>query len=125
MKMEVTTTNELINQHHGNKTIIAHYCGMNRAAAAKHLDNNGIVVIDGEVYIKKGKVDNSRYLPKTSRKYYWQFIPVVQSILSSGETIDAVAELMCESHSAHTRDSERRGWIERITNWISSGEIVV
>jgi hypothetical protein len=119
--MKVMTTKDLFDHCDGNQTHVAHYCQMNRGTVRKHLAANGLIVVDGEVYIKHGKVNNHPYDGVVK---YGQYMELVETLLQQTGSIDTCAELLCEAKTPKTRREERRCWVKRITAWIGQEKIV-
>lgn len=122
--MEVITTKELLDRFDGNKTKISEFCNLNRGTAIRRLAQNAIVVIDGEVYVKYGKINPSvENEPRTRR--FNQYIDLVQSVLSQTRSVRETAELMSESKEAKKWQAERDGWQKRISAWLYEGKLVL
>lgn len=122
--MEVLKTKDIVELCHGNNTLIADYLRLHRGTAKRRISNGQVIVLDGEVYIKKGSVNNIALA--SSRKHrFEQYVDLAQDVLKQTNSIAETANLLCDQPKGKKRTEEKRQWVIRLTRWLNEGKLVL
>ena len=120
--MQVTTSKDLLSDFDNNLSAIAKYCNITRNTVRSHIDKDGIVIIDGVVFVRKSSVTDESIGFRENRKHH---VGLVQSVLEQTGSVDETAELMCEGIRYKLRSSEAKSWRLTILRWIDEGVVTV